>query len=91
MSFFNGLFGRKRDSSAELAKQRLLTVLIDDRYKLTPEMMAQLKADLAEVLRRYLPAIDADQIEVTLSRGEAHDLLKADVPLRRAVDPPSNR
>ncbi|MBO9319755.1 MAG: cell division topological specificity factor MinE, partial [Chloroflexus sp.] len=23
MSFFNGLFGRKRDSSAELAKQRL--------------------------------------------------------------------
>lgn len=91
MSFLDGLFGRKRDSSAELAKQRLLTVLIDDRYKLTPEMMAQMKADLAEVLRRYLPAIDAEQIEVTLSRGEAHDLLKADVPLRRTVDPQSNR
>lgn len=91
MSFLNGLFGRKRDSSAELAKQRLLTVLIDDRYKLTPEMMAQMKADMAEVLRRYLPAIDAEQIEVTLSRGEAHDLLKADVPLRRATDHPPNR
>ncbi|MEF3275386.1 MAG: cell division topological specificity factor MinE [Chloroflexus sp.] len=86
MSFLNSLFARKRDSSAELAKQRLLTVLIDDRYKLTPEMMAQMKADLAEVLKRYLPAIDADQIEVTLSRGEVHDLLKADVPLRRVPD-----
>ncbi|MCX7858553.1 cell division topological specificity factor MinE [Chloroflexus sp.] len=91
MSFWDGLFGRKRDSSAELAKQRLLTVLIDDRYKLTPEMMAQMKADLAEVLKRYLPAIDAEQIEVTLSRGEAHDLLKADVPLRRAPDSQHNR
>ncbi len=91
MSFLNGLFGRKRDSSAELAKQRLLTVLIDDRYKLTPEMMAQMKADLAEVLKRYLPAIDPEQIEVTLSRGEAHDLLKADVPLRRPTDRPPHQ
>ena len=47
-------------------------------------MKEQMKIDIAAVLARYLPAIDPDQIEVTLLRGEASDHLKADIPLRRA-------
>lgn len=84
MGFFNSLFGGRRDRSAQVAKERLATVLVDDRYKLTPEMKEQMKLDIAEVLARYLPSIDPDQIEVTLLRGEANDHLKADIPLRRA-------
>jgi cell division topological specificity factor len=85
MSLFDTLF-RRRDGSANAAKTRLLKVLVDDRYKLTPEMMAQLKIDLAEVFARYLPSIDPDSIDVTVQRGESNDHLQADIPLRR----PSN-
>jgi cell division topological specificity factor len=84
VGLFDSLFNGRRDRSAQVAKERLATVLVDDRYKLTPEMKEQMKIDIAEVLARYLPAIDPDQIEVTLLRGEASDHLKADIPLRRA-------
>lgn len=84
MGFFESLFGGRRERSATVAKQRLMMVLVDDRYKFTPEMMEQMKLDLAEVLARYLPSVDPDQIEVTLLRGESNDHLKVDTPLRRA-------
>lgn len=82
MSFLDTLF-RRRESSASAAKSRLLKVLVDDRYKLTPEMMAQLKVDLAEVFARYLPSVDPESIDVTVQRGESNDHLKTDIPLRR--------
>ncbi len=86
MSFLNGLFQRRRpETSADLAKQRLLTVLVDDRYKLTPDMLEQMKADLAQVLLRYLPTIDPAHIEVSVERGDGLDSLKADIPLRRNI------
>jgi cell division topological specificity factor len=85
VGFFDTLFG-KRDTSASAAKTRLLKVLVDDRYKLTPETMAQMKAELAEVVARYVPGADASEIEVTLMRGEGSDHLTADIPLRRAAN-----
>lgn len=83
MSFFSNMFGGRRERSAQVAKQRLMMVLVDDRYKLTPELIEQMKLEMAEVLARYLPHVAADQIEVTLLRGEANDHLKAEIPLRR--------
>lgn len=82
MGVLDALF-RKRDTSANAAKSRLLKVLVDDRYKLTPDMMAQLKLDLAEVFARYLPSVDPESIDVTVQRGDSNDHLKADIPLRR--------
>ena len=84
VGFFENLFGGRRDRSASVAKQRLMMVLVDDRYKLTPDMMEQMKLELAEVLARYLPSVDPSEIEVTLLRGESNDHLKVDTPLRRA-------
>lgn len=83
MGFFENLFGGRRERSANVAKQRLMMVLVDDRYKLTPETMEQMKVELAEVLARYLPSVDPEQIDITLLRGEANDHLKVDTPLRR--------
>ncbi|MCS6881810.1 MAG: cell division topological specificity factor MinE [Oscillochloridaceae bacterium] len=83
MGFFENLFGGRRDRSASLAKQRLMMVLVDDRYKLTPETLERMKVEIAEVLSRYLPPVDAEQIEVKILRGEATDYLKADIPLKR--------
>ena len=84
MGFLDSLFGTRRERSSTVAKERLARVLVDDRYKLTPEMKEQMKLDIAEVLSRYLPSVDPEQIEVAILRGESSDTLKADIPLRRS-------
>ena len=86
MSFFNTLFRNKRERSSDIARERLLKVLVDDRVKLTPDMLEQMKAELSAVVAKYVPGVEPDQIEVTLMRGEASDHLKADIPLRRSVN-----
>ncbi len=84
MSFFENLFRGRRERSADTAKDRLLTVLVNDRIKLTPDELARLKDELSAVIARYVPAVDPAEIEVTLLRGESSDHLKADIPLRRS-------
>ena len=86
MSFFNTLFRSKRERSSDIARERLLKVLVDDRVKLTPEMLEQMKAELSAVVAKYVPGVEPDQVEVTLMRGEASDHLKADIPLRRSTN-----
>jgi cell division topological specificity factor len=84
VGFFDNLFGGNRTKSAKVAKERLLTVLVHDRVKLTPEMLEQLKEELSVVINRYIPNVESREIEVTLLHGESSDHLKADIPLRRA-------
>ncbi len=84
MSFFENLFRGRRERSANTAKDRLLTVLVNDRVKLSPDELARLKDELSAVIARYVPAVDPAEIEVTLLRGESSDHLKADIPLRRS-------
>lgn len=83
MSFFRELFGGRRERSAQVAKQRLMMVLVDDRYKLTPDQIEQMKIEMAAVLSRYLPNVDADQIEVSLLRDDESERLHAQIPLKR--------
>jgi len=85
VSFFNSLFGGKRERSSDVARERLLTVLVHDRVKLTPEMLDQLKAELSAVIAKYVPSVEPGEIEVSLLRGEANDHIKADIPLRRTT------
>lgn len=84
MSLFDTLFGGRREQSSQRAKERLLTVLVHDRVKLTPDMLEQMKQELAEVIARYIDSVEPGEVEVTLLRGELNDHLKADVPLRRS-------
>ncbi len=84
MGFFDTLFRRERQTSAQIARERLLTVLVHDRVKLTPDMMEQMKTELSEVIARYVPEAEPGEIEVSLLHGESSDHLKADIPLRRS-------
>ena len=84
MSIIDNLFRSKRNRSAQIAKERLLTVLVHDRVKLTPDMMEQLKVELSAVIARYVPHVDPGDIMVSLERVETSDHLRADIPLRRA-------
>lgn len=84
MRFLDQLFGRKQDTSSNVAKERLLTVLVNDRVKLTPAMMEAMQKEIVAVISRYVDVADQNAIEVTLLRGERSDHLKADIPLRRS-------
>jgi len=83
VGFFNSLFRGKRERSSDVARERLLTVLVHDRVKLTPDVMEQMKAELSAVIAKYVGGVEPESIEVTLLRGESIDYLKADIPLRR--------
>ncbi len=83
MGFFDR-FRSKPERSSDIARQRLLTVLVTDRVKLTPAMMEEMKAELSAVMSRYVPNVDPSAIEVTLLAGDSVDYLKADIPLRRS-------
>lgn len=83
MSFFSNLLRSKRERSSDIARDRLLMVLVHDRVKLTPDIMERLKVEISEVIARYVPNVDPDAIQVTLLPGDSIDHLKADIPLRR--------
>jgi cell division topological specificity factor len=87
MGLFDNLLGRKSQKSAALAKERLLTVLVHDRVHLTPADMDSMKREIIAVIERYVEISNPDAIEVTLTRGEASDHLKADIPLGRTRHP----
>jgi cell division topological specificity factor len=88
MGLFDNLFGRtKAPSSSAVAKERLLTVLVHDRVHLTPADMDAMKREIIAVIERYVEISNPDAIEVTLTRGEANDHLKADIPLGRTRNP----
>ena len=88
MGFLDTLLGRQprpvRPASANLAKQRLVEVLVQDHVKLTPDVMEAIRVDILRMLSRHLD-IDADRLQINLTRGERTDNLVANVPVRRGA------
>ena len=87
MGFFDILRPRPQQrsaASANVAKQRLVEVLVQDHVKLTPEVMDAIRADILRILSRHLD-IDADKLQINLTRGERGDALVANVPVRRSA------
>jgi cell division topological specificity factor len=83
MKFFDTLLGRRPTTSSAVAKERLLTVLVHDRVKLTPDMMEAMREEIIAVISKYVEVADTDAIDVSLLHGESSDHLKADIPVRR--------
>ncbi|MCA1595009.1 MAG: cell division topological specificity factor MinE [Chloroflexi bacterium] len=84
MSFLDSLLGRRPQASSSVAKERLLTVLVHDRVKLTPNMMYAMREEISAVISKYVDIADPEAIDVSLLRGESSDHLKADIPVRRS-------
>ncbi len=78
-----GFFSRKKGSGS-VARDRLLTVLLHDRVKLTPENIQNLKHDLCEVIRRYLPSIDPNSIDIAITTANNKEQLETRIPLDRS-------
>ncbi len=88
MSFWDKILGRQRPSErngtpANMAKQRLQVVLVQDRVKLPPEVMDAIRAELVAVISKYVE-IEPEGVEFLLTKGEKFDKLTANIPVKRA-------
>lgn len=81
MGFFSNLFSRG-PNSAQLAKQRLQVVLVQDHLSLAPGTMEAIKAEIMQVISRHLD-IDPEGVEVAVERRGHSDELVATLPVRR--------
>jgi cell division topological specificity factor len=79
MNSLSRLFGRP-NNSGNVAKNRLQRTLIHDRTNLSPGKMDHLRADLAQVISRYVE-IDQDRMNIALTDANRQSCLTAHVPV----------
>ncbi len=73
----------KTDSgSSNVAKERLQFILVQDRIKLSPQQMEEMKAELIEVITRYVE-VDKSKIDMDISREEEKMAMVANFPLKK--------
>ncbi|MGM0419549.1 MAG: cell division topological specificity factor MinE [Bacillota bacterium] len=72
----------QQDSSKNIAKKRLQFILVQDRIKMSPKDMENMKAELLEVIKKYID-VDDSEIEMDISREEEMMAMIANFPLKR--------
>ncbi|MCL7452356.1 MAG: cell division topological specificity factor MinE [Anaerolineae bacterium] len=80
MGFLDRLLGRRDASSREVAKDRLVMVLVHDRAKLSPGMLEQMKDEMISVISRYIQ-IEADGVQVSFTQEGRESRLVANIPV----------
>ncbi len=78
IEFFNRLFGKP--ASGATAKERLRLVLLSDHIALAPELIEKLKAELVDVISRYVE-VDRSKIEVNFEQQDKAVAMLANIPI----------
>lgn len=78
------LFGQRKPTSSQVAKERLQLVLVHDRSNLTPAQVAAMKDEILEVIARYVE-FDRDAVEIDLTSTDRENMLRAEIPIRPAA------
>ncbi len=73
-----------RKSSKEDAKQRLKFLLIHDQVDMTPAQLEAMKAEILEVICRYMD-VDTQETVFRLERAQDKVALVSTVPVRRVT------
>jgi cell division topological specificity factor len=79
IEFFRNMFGL-RSNSGETAKERLRLVLLSDHLSLAPDLVDSLKAELLEVISRYVD-IDRGNADITFEHRNSEIAMLASVPV----------
>lgn len=87
MTNFNALFNRllgHNGRSKDDAKQRLKFLLVHDQVDLTPVQLEKMKAEIIQVIAKYVEVED-DGVEFKLDRDDGQVALVSSVPVRRVT------
>ncbi len=84
-NWWDRLFGRggDADGTGKQAKSRLQFVLLHDRLAIAPEKMEAMKAEILDVIKKYIQ-VDTEHLDIALQRRENASLLVAEVPYLNA-------
>ncbi|AZT90400.1 cell division topological specificity factor MinE [Caldicellulosiruptor changbaiensis] len=83
--FFNKFFNKQ--SSKDIAKERLKLVLIHDRANVSPELLELIKNEILNAIQKYI-VIDDKLLEIQITRtpseqkGEFVPALIANIPIK---------
>ena len=73
-----------RTGSKEDAKSRLKVLLVHDQVDLTPAQLQSMKAEIIEVITRYVE-VDRGAVDFKLERSDGAIALVSNVPVRRVT------
>ena len=85
------LFGKKDESSKNVAKERLKLVLVHDRADLSPKFLDMIKGDIIRVISEYAD-IDEAGLDIKLTRmkrdkdSSTVSALVANIPIVKVKD-----
>jgi cell division topological specificity factor len=82
-SILDRVFGGRKPSSSQIAKERLQLVLVHDRSDLTPEQVAAMKDEILEVIARYVE-FDRENVRISLTSTNRESMLHAEIPIQPA-------
>lgn len=80
-------FFRKKETSKDVAKERLKLVLIHDRSNVSPQFLEMVKSEIIKVIQNYME-IDEEALDIQLTKTNSDDgerivpALVANIPIK---------
>jgi cell division topological specificity factor len=90
--FFDRMLGRDNSNkgSSSKAKDRLQFVLLHERINIPPEKMREMKAEIMDVIAKYVPEIDRESVEVQVEQSDRYqNKLVAEIPFSKRAPAPA--
>ena len=81
------LLMRKKETSKDVAKERLKLVLIHDRSNVSPQFLEMVKSEIIKVIQNYMD-IDEEALDIQLTKTSSEDgervvpALVANIPIK---------
>ena len=81
--FFDRMWGRgSKQRSAKEAKERLQFILFHDRIDLPPEQLNAMKAEILDVISKYV-SVEQDRVDIALQQRQRDSLIVAEIPFSK--------
>ena len=86
MDWLNNVFGKKQ-TSRDIAKDRLKLVLIHDRANCSTELLEMMKNDILQVIAKYMDIDETVGLDINISQtvtehNETVPVLYANIPIK---------
>jgi cell division topological specificity factor len=81
------LLTRRKETSKDIAKERLKLVLVHDRSNVSPQFLELVKSEIIKVIQNYME-IDEDTLDIQITKTNSDDgerfvpALVANIPIK---------